>query len=165
MKYGDRSCVFSVWKLVCQQEGVGKIQRRESNDGVVLMKESGEDVELTREVHWPERKHDEAYTSLKVSKSHKEVRFCFVFWVYRDIWCQVRVYVMWCDMVVVVVVNLLVAVSKQVFMGRTWLFFLDRCFVSCAVVMVCKNKQFSIICTTHACLPGFFFVDFLSYTE
>lgn len=40
---------------------------------VVLVKDTEKGPKLKREVHWPERKYDEAYTSLKVNKTHKEL--------------------------------------------------------------------------------------------
>ncbi|RUS70309.1 hypothetical protein EGW08_021932 [Elysia chlorotica] len=42
-------------------------------EDVLLIKDTERGPKLKREVHWPERKFDEAYTSLKVSKTHKEL--------------------------------------------------------------------------------------------
>ncbi|KAH9503996.1 hypothetical protein Btru_067513 [Bulinus truncatus] len=43
------------------------------DEDVVLIKDAGKGPKLKREIHWPERHIDEAYTSLRVSKSHKEL--------------------------------------------------------------------------------------------
>lgn len=45
----------------------------EKEDDIVLIKDSSRGPKLKREVHWPEGQHEEAYTSLRVSKTHKEV--------------------------------------------------------------------------------------------
>lgn len=58
-----------------------KTAMKENDEGIVLVKDSGKGPKLKREVHWPTRQYDEAYTSLKVNKTHKEVFFfvCCVF--------------------------------------------------------------------------------------
>ncbi|XP_059142717.1 wings apart-like protein homolog [Physella acuta] len=45
----------------------------EKEDDIVLIKDSSRGPKLKREVHWPEGQHEEAYTSLRVSKTHKEL--------------------------------------------------------------------------------------------
>lgn len=46
---------------------------RKEDDTVLLVRDLDKAPRLKREVHWPERQFDEAYTSLKVNKTHKEV--------------------------------------------------------------------------------------------
>ncbi|KAI8794398.1 wings apart protein, partial [Biomphalaria glabrata] len=43
------------------------------DEDIVLIKDSSKGPKLKREVHYPERTYDEAYTSLRVSKTHKEL--------------------------------------------------------------------------------------------
>lgn len=66
--------IFILIAFVCIQEEVAKIKTRSnSQDDVVLVKDSSKGPRLSREVHWPEKTFDEAYTSLRVNKKHKEV--------------------------------------------------------------------------------------------
>ncbi|CAG5122973.1 unnamed protein product [Candidula unifasciata] len=56
-----------------QEVASQKTAMKENDDGIVLLKDSGKGPKLKREVHWPTRQYDEAYTSLKVNKYHKEL--------------------------------------------------------------------------------------------
>ncbi|XP_005089258.1 wings apart-like protein homolog [Aplysia californica] len=49
-----------------------KRNNKTDDDDIVLVKNLNKS-QLKREVHWPETKFDEAYTSLRVSKTHKEL--------------------------------------------------------------------------------------------
>ncbi|CAL1535656.1 unnamed protein product [Lymnaea stagnalis] len=51
----------------------GTIKKNEKDEDIVIIKDSSKGPQLKREVHWPERQYDEAYTSLRVSKTHKEL--------------------------------------------------------------------------------------------
>ncbi|GFO38926.1 Wings apart-like protein homolog [Plakobranchus ocellatus] len=51
----------------------GKRSSGKGEEDIMLVKDSEKGPKLKREVHWPERKFDEAYTSLKVNKTHKEL--------------------------------------------------------------------------------------------
>ncbi|GFS11289.1 wings apart-like protein homolog [Elysia marginata] len=56
-----------------KMQASGRARPGNGQEDVVLVKDTEKGPKLKREVHWPERKFDEAYTSLKVNKSHKEL--------------------------------------------------------------------------------------------
>ncbi|KAK0049292.1 wings apart-like protein [Biomphalaria pfeifferi] len=55
------------------EEKESNIAKPGLDEDIVLIKDSSKGPKLKREVHYPERTYDEAYTSLRVSKTHKEL--------------------------------------------------------------------------------------------